>query len=84
MFSGKVTSLAGLRLGVLTRMIFAAVGGIEMTHGGRAVAIGGDGQAVNVVDEGAVGCFGGKAGEVYGKKNAGTVGVCGAGDGASD
>ena len=49
MLAGEVTGLASLGRHGFTSVQLSAGGGIEMGHGGRAVAIGGDGELVDVV-----------------------------------
>jgi hypothetical protein len=55
MLPGKIAGLACLRLSVFARMIFATVGRVEMAHCHGAVSVCGDGEVVDVVDEGTVG-----------------------------
>lgn len=50
MFAGEVTRLAGLGGGGIARGCFAAGGGVEVGEGAGAVAVGGDGFGVDVVD----------------------------------
>lgn len=76
MLAGQIPSLTGLRSYVLARVVFAAVSGVQVPEGGRAVSVGGNGHVVDVVDEGSVGCFGREAAEVYGEEDACAVGVC--------
>lgn len=49
-FAGEVARLAALGAGGVAEGDFAAVGGVEVGEGGGAVAVGGDGLCVDVVD----------------------------------
>lgn len=49
-FAREVAGLAGLGAGGVAEGDFAAVGGVEVGEGGGAVAVGGDGFGVDVVD----------------------------------
>jgi len=55
-----------------------------VAHCACAVSVGGDGEGVDVVDEGAVGGFAGEVGEVGCYDDAGAVGGDGQGDAACD
>lgn len=50
MFAGEVARLAALRAGGVAEGDFAAAGGVEVGEGGGAVAVGGDGLLVDMVD----------------------------------
>jgi hypothetical protein len=54
MFTGQIARLAGLRREHLAGMVFAAISGVEVAEGCGAVAVCGNGESVDVVDEGAV------------------------------
>ena len=84
MFASKVTDLAGCWSADVARVVLAAVSGVEMAHSSAAVAVGWNGQGVDVVDEGAVGCFVRETGEVHVDHDAWSVGRGGDGDGAFD
>lgn len=49
-FAGEVADLAGLRLGGVAGGLFAALVGVEVGARRGAVAVGGDGLVVDVVD----------------------------------
>jgi len=59
----EITNLAGSWGTNVAGVVLAAIGRVEVAQGGAAVAVGGDGQGVDVVNEGTVGRF--EAGEVY-------------------
>lgn len=80
----EVANLAGGWRGDVAGIVLAAVGWVEVAHGGGAVAVRWDGCGVDVVDERAVGAFGGEAGEVYGYVHAAGAGAGGDEDGAGD
>ena len=63
-FARKVANLAGLWGRDVARVVFTAVGRVQMTHGRGTVAVGRDGELVDMVDERTVLGFGGEAGEV--------------------
>jgi hypothetical protein len=84
MLAGEIACWARLGSNVLARMVFAAVSGIEMSHGGCAVPVRGDGEVVHVVDEGPVEGVGREAREIHGEQHAGCVGIGCAGYGARD
>lgn len=70
MLAREVANLAGGGCADVAWVVLAAVGRVEVAHGGAAVAVGGDGEGVDVVDEGSVRGFGGEAGEVHGDVDA--------------
>ena len=50
--AGQVAGLAGLWRLDLARVQLAAVGGVQVRHGGGTVSVRGDGELVDVVDYG--------------------------------
>ena len=82
--SGQIANLAAREVGGVARVVLAAVGGVEVADGGAAVAVGGHGELVDVVEEGPEGGGVGEAAEVDDDVDAGRVGLGGDGDGAGD
>lgn len=82
--ASQVTGLACLGCSYLAWVVLAAVGGVEVTKGGGAVAIGWDWEVVDVVDEWTVGGFGWEASEVDGEDDTRATSGRDTGDGTSD
>jgi len=70
MLASQVACLARLRGLDLARVQLATVGGVQVRHRGGTVAVGGYGELVDVVGDGAVCRDGGDAGEVHGEHHA--------------
>lgn len=51
MLAGQITDLAGREVGLVARVVLATVLGVEVTHGGSAIAVGWDRHVVDVVGE---------------------------------
>ena len=80
----QIADLAARGIPGVASGLLASIRGIQVLEGGGAVAVGGDGGGVDMVDEGAVEGLGREAVQGDGDVHAGLVGGGGEGDVAGD